>query len=165
MNKYPPLVYAAGTRAHVFKDETRDLKQSSVAAMPYRYEVSPGYFEAADTSLLAGRSFTWHDDKSAPPVAVMNRDFAVKMFGSVTGAVGRFYRLQDGTRFEVAGVVEDEKYMSLTEDQQPAMFLPALREPTNSADVVVRASRDPQQLAAAKGSKLRELDAGLPVNT
>ncbi len=82
VNNYPPLVYAAGTRADVFKDETRELKQSNVAAMPYRYDISPGYFEAAGTSLLAGRSFSWHDDKNAPPVAVVNRDFAGKMFGS-----------------------------------------------------------------------------------
>ncbi len=57
VNGYPPLVYAAGSRANVFKDETTDLRQSNAAAMPYQYDVSPGYFEAAGTSLLAGRSF------------------------------------------------------------------------------------------------------------
>jgi predicted permease len=164
VNNYPPLIYAAGTRANVFKDETRDLSQSNVVAMPYRYDVSPGYFEAAGTSLLAGRSFSWHDDKNAPSVAVANREFAGKMFGSVTKAVGRFYRMQDGTRVQVVGVVEDGKYMSLTEDQQPAMFLPSMQSPTSQADLVVRSSRDPQQLAAAMRSKLRELDAGLPVD-
>ncbi len=164
VNNYPLLVYAVGTRADVFKDETRELKQSNVAAMPYRYDISPGYFEAAGTSLLAGRSFSWHDDKNAPPVAVVNRDFAGKMFGSVTSAVGKFYRMKDGTRVEVVGVVENGKYMSLTEGQQPAMFLPSLRSPTSQADVVVRSSCDPQQLAAAMRSKLRELDSGLPVD-
>ena len=164
VNNYPPLVYAAGARANVFKDETRDLSQSNIAATPYRYDISPGYFEAAGTSLLAGRSFSWHDDKDAPPVAVVNRNFADKMFGSVSTAVGNFYRMQDGTRVQVVGVVEDGKYMSLTEDQQPAIFLPFLRSPTSQAAVVVRSFRDPQQLAAAMRSKLRELDAGLPVD-
>jgi predicted permease len=164
VNNYPPLVYAAGTRADVFKDEFRDLTQSNVAAMPYKYDISPGYFEAAGTSLLAGRSFSWHDDKDAPPVAVANREFASRMFGSVTKAVGGFYRMQDGTRVQVVGVVEDGKYMSLTENQQPAMFLPSMRSPTTQADVVVRSSLDPQKLAAAMRSKVRELDAGLPVD-
>ena len=63
--------------------------------------------------LLAGRSFSWHDDENAPAVAVVNRHFANKMFGSVNKAVGAFYKLQDGTRVEVVGVVEDGKYMSL----------------------------------------------------
>jgi hypothetical protein len=43
VNNYPPLVNVAGNTANVFKDETRDLTQSNVAAMPFRYEISPGY--------------------------------------------------------------------------------------------------------------------------
>jgi predicted permease len=165
VNDYPPLVYTAGNKAHVFKDETADLRMSNVAAMPCRYNISPGYFSAAGTTLLAGRSFTWHDDKSAPAVAVVNRDFAGKMFGSVSNAVGSYYKLQDGTRVHVVGVVEDGKYAVITEDQQPAMFLPFLQSPSSQAYIVVRSQRDPQQLAAAMRSKLRELDSGLPVDT
>ena len=165
VNNYPPLVYGAGSRASVFKNETTDLRPSNAADMPYRYDISPGYFDAAGASLLAGRSFSWHDDKNAPPVAVVNKEFAGKMFGSVTNAVGRYYKLQDGTRVQVVGVVEDGKYLSVTEDQQPAMFLPFLQSPSSAAYLVVRSHRDPQQLAAAMRSKLRELDAGLPLDT
>jgi predicted permease len=168
VNSYPPLVYGAASRANVFKDETRDLKQSNVAATPFRYDVSPGYFDAASTVLLAGRSFSWHDDKDAPAVAVVNREFAGKMFGSISGAVGRYLRVQDGTRVQIVGVVENGKYLSIAEDQEPAMFLPASRSPANSATLVVRTNpktgRDSQELIAAIRSKLRELDAGLPVN-
>ena len=114
------------------------------------------------TTLLAGRTFTWHDDKNAPRVAVVNREFAGKIFGSVTNAVGRYYKMPDGTRVQVVGVVEDGKYLTLTEDQQPAMFLPFLQSPSSVTCLVVRSDRDPQQLAAAMRSKLRELDAGLP---
>jgi predicted permease len=165
VNGYPPLVYTAGNRAEVYKEEISDLRPPNAAAMPFRYEVSPRYFEAAGTTLLAGRTFSWQDDKSAPAVAVVNRDFASTMFGSVSGAIGRNYRLQDGTRVQVVGVVEDGKYMSLTEDQQPAMFLPFLQSPASAGFLVVRSKRDPQQLATAIRSKVRELDAGLPVDT
>jgi predicted permease len=165
VNGYPPLVYTAGNRADVYKEETSDLRPPNAAATPFRYEVSPGYFEAAGTNLLAGRSFSWQDDKNAPAIAVVNRDFASRMFGSVTGAVGRNYRLQDGTRVQVVGLVEDGKYMSLTEAQQPAMFLPFLQSPASASYLVVRSKRDPQQLAAAMRRKVRELDAGLPVDT
>ena len=165
VNNYPPLVYAAGSRVNVFKEETKDLRSSNAAAMPYRYDVSPGYFQAAGTTLLAGRSFSWHDDKDAPVVAIVNQEFAGKIFGSVTGAVGGYYKMQDGTRIQVVGVVEDGKYLTLTENQQPAMFLPFLHSPASQCYVVVRSARDPQQLAAAMRHKLRELDAGLPVDT
>ncbi len=37
---------------------------------PCMYNISPEYFHAAGTALLAGRTFTWHDDKNAPRVAV-----------------------------------------------------------------------------------------------
>ena len=163
VNNYPPLVYSAGSRVNVFKDETRDLRQANVAAMPYRYDISPEYFNAASTTLLAGRDFSWDDDKNAPAAAVVNREFAGKMFGSVTNAIGRYYRMQDGTRVQVVGVVEDGKYLSLTEDQQPAMFLPFLQSPSSAAYLVVRSHRNPQELVADMRSKLRALDAGLPV--
>jgi ABC-type antimicrobial peptide transport system permease subunit len=162
---YPPLVYTAGSTENVFKEDSGDLKQSNADLAPYRYDVSPGYFDAAGTKLLAGRSFTWHDDKNAPAVAVVNRDFAAKMFGTVAGAVGRNYRLQDGTRVQVVGVVEDGKYQILTESQKPAMFLPSEMLPVSQAYLVVRSSRDPQELAAAMRKKIRELDASLPVDT
>jgi predicted permease len=168
VNSYPPLVYGAAVRANIFKDETRDLAPSNVAAMPFQYDVSPGYFEAAGTALLAGRSFSWRDDKNSPPVAVVNREFARRIFGSVPNAMGRYYRLQDGTRVQVVGVVEDGKYLSLTEDQQPAMFLSSVRLPLSEAFVMVRTNpkpgRDQQQLVEAMRSKLREVDAGLPAD-
>ena len=164
VNNYPPLVYAAGSRANVFKEGTRDLRPSNIASMPYRYDVSPEYFGAAGTSLLAGRTFSWHDDKNAPAVAVVNREFASKLFGSVTNAIGRYFTLQDGTRVQIVGFVEDGKYLSLTEEQQPAIFLPSLQSPASQSYVVVRSHRDPQQLATAIRSKLRELDAGLPAD-
>jgi predicted permease len=164
VNNFAPLIYAAGNTESVFKDETRDRSQAHVASMSFRFEVSPQYFAAAATSMLAGRDFTWHDDKSEPPVAVVNREFARRIFGSVPQAVGRYYRVQDGTRVQVVGVVEDGKYMSLTENQNAAMFLPFLSSPASSSQVLVRSRRDPQELAAAMRNKLRELDSGLPVD-
>ena len=165
VNNYPPLVYTADFKTNVFKDETSDLRPSNAAAKPSRYDVSPGYFDAAATTSLTGRDLSWHDDKNAPRVAVVNREFAEKMLGSVTSAVGRYFKLPDGSRVQVVGVVENGKYMNLTEDQQLAMFLPFLQSPASATYLVVRSSRDPEQVAAAVRSKLRELDAGLPVDT
>jgi predicted permease len=164
VNNYPPLAYGAGSRANAFKDETTDFRQSNAAATPFRYEVSPQYFSAAETTLLAGRDFSWHDDKSAPAVAVVNREFATHMFGSVTSAIGRYYKLQDGTRVEVVGVVEDGEYLSVAENHQPAIFLSALQHPASQSYMVVRSTRAPEQLVTAIRSKVSELSPGLPAD-
>jgi ABC-type antimicrobial peptide transport system permease subunit len=63
----------------------------------------------------------------------------------------------------VVGIVEDGKYDSLTEDPQPAMFLPILQSPSSQTYLAVRSDRDLTQLAAALRSAVRELDAGLPL--
>jgi predicted permease len=146
----------------VFTDNTTDLRPSNASAEAVLYNISPEYFQAAGTALLSGRTFTWHDGKTAPRVAVVNQQFASKIFGSTTNAIGGYYKLPDGTRIQVVGIVEDGKYNTLTEDQQPAMFSPILQSPSTQTYLVVRSSRDPLQLAPAIGSALRNLDAGLP---
>jgi hypothetical protein len=165
VNNYPPLVYAAGSRINVYREDAADFKPANVAVRPYRYDVSPEYFQAAGTTLLAGRDITWHDDKTAPVVAAVNRQFAVRMFGSVKDAIGRYYKVQDGTRVQVVGVVADGKYMSLTEDPEPAIFPAFLQSPTSASAIVVRSQRDPQQLAGEIRARLHTLDSGLPIDT
>jgi predicted permease len=155
---------AGSNESIVFTDKTTDLRPSNASANAVMYNISPEYFRAAGTALLAGRTFTWHDDKNSPRVAVVNREFARKIFGSTTNAVGGYYKMRDGTRVQVVGIVEDGKYNSLTEDLWPAMFLPILQSPSSSTFLVVRSHRDPRQLAAAIRRTLHDLDAGLPVD-
>jgi ABC-type lipoprotein release transport system permease subunit len=112
--------------------------------------------------LLSGRTFTWHDDKNAPRVAVINQEFARRIFGPIVNAMDRYYKLRDGTRIQVVGIVEDGKYTSLTEDPKPVMFLPFLQSPATPTRLVVRTNGDPQQLGPAIRSTLRSFDAGLP---
>jgi len=159
---YPPLGGGAGT-ALVFTDQTTDLGPGNAAAAPFIYIISPEYFDTAGTTLHEGRAFTWHDEKNAPRVAVVNRVFARKLFGSEGNAIGGYFKRRDGTRVQVVGVVEDGKYHDLTEDPSPAMFLPILQSPSSDTWLVVRSDRDPQQLALAMRNTLHDLDAGLPV--
>jgi predicted permease len=144
----------------VFKDSTVDRTVSNEAAEAGMQNISPGYFHAAGSALLAGRAFTWHDDKSAPRVAIVNREFARKVLGSET--VGAYFKLMDGTRIQVVGVVEDGKYKTITEDPEPAVFMPILQSPSSSTWLVVHSNGDPQRLSAAVRHALRNLDEGLP---
>ena len=189
---WPPLVNGGWQDSRVFTAETTDLRPSNAVAVSGKFSISPEYFHAAGTALLAGRAFTWHDDKNAPRVAVVSQEFARKVFGSITSAMGRYYKVPDGTRIQVVGIAENGKYKNLLEDSQPAMFLPILQAPSSQTSLVVRYSTEPrttapdrpvrysteprttapdrpvrsardlQQLAGAMRSALRDLDAGLP---
>ena len=162
-----PLV--AGTASsNVFADSTGDLRPSNSMANPDVFKVSWEYFHAAGTSLLAGRAFTPHNDKSSPRVAVVNGEFAREVFKSAERPVGRYFKMPDGARVEVVGLVEDGKYDSLTEAPQAAMFLPILQAPSSQTYLIVHsigatANRDPEELVASIRSKLREVDVSLPV--
>jgi predicted permease len=158
----PPLALG-NERKYVFREQTPDLASAHAAAMPFYYPTSPGYFEAARTTLLTGRTFTWHDDAHAPRVAVVNREMARILFGSAEQAVGRRFRIEDGKLVEVVGVVENGKYFSLTEALAPAIFLPNQQRPWGETTLVVRAHGDPAQLAATMRQRLRDLDPGMAV--
>jgi predicted permease len=152
-----------GGDSFVYNDSITDYRPTNVAADAMNYHVSPGYMQAAGTTLLAGRDLTMQDDAKAPKVALINRQFAVKVFGSVKKAIGGHFKYYNGTRAEVVGVVEDGKYRTLTEDQQPAMFFSFLQERSSNTWLVVRSNRDPQEISAALEKALHGLDSAMPI--
>jgi predicted permease len=151
----------------VFSDNTNDYRMSNAVAHPLNYQVSPGYFRAAGTTLLQGRTFTWNDKQGAPRVAVVNREFARKLFYSEDNAIGHWFKFGDGTRVEVVGVVEDGKYKTLSEEPQTAIFLPILQSPSTWTWMLVRSNRNAQDLAPELEQTLHGLDPSLAftVNT
>jgi predicted permease len=163
LSDWTPLGADADSKGvRVFDDAATDLRPGNAAAVADRFKISPEYFRAARTSLFMGRAFTWHDDKNSPSVAVINQEFARRLFGSMDGAMGRYFKLKDGTRVQVVGIAEDGKYDHITENPTPAMFVPILQSPSSVTWLIVRSGRDPQQLAQAMRSRLRAVDSGLP---
>ncbi|MGD0736237.1 MAG: ABC transporter permease [Terracidiphilus sp.] len=153
-----------GSTEDVFTDQTTDLKTANATANVARFEVSPEYFHTAGTPLLKGRAFTWDDGKDAPRVVVVNELLARRIFGSVDNAIGRVFKMEDGTRVQVVGVTPNGKYYQLTEDPKAAVFLPFLQKSSNLTCLVVRSNRDPVQLSGAIRKAMQNLDPGLPVN-
>jgi predicted permease len=152
-----------GGDSDVYSDTTTDYRPTNAAADAQNFQVSPDYFRAAGTAMLAGRTFTMHDEEKAPNVAVVNREFARKLFGSVDKAVGQHFKFWGGQRAEVIGVVEDGKYQTLTEDQKPAMFFSFLQHQGSEVWLLVRSERDPQEIGAALQRSMRSLDPALPL--
>jgi predicted permease len=163
-----PLAVSGEGDSIVFTDSMSDLRPSNAATDAAIFNISPEYFRAGGTALLSGRTFTWHDDRNSPRVAVVNREFARKLFGPAANPIGRSYKMRDGTLIQVVGVAEDGKYNSLTEDPVPVMFLPILQSPSSSTILLVRSragsGNTSQLLGAAMRGALRQLDAGMPLD-
>jgi len=156
-----PLSLGGGD-SYVYTDATTDFRPTNYAADAMNYRISPGYLEAAGTRLIAGRNLTLSDDKKAPKVALVNHQFAIKVFGSVDKAIGGHFKYWGAERAEVVGVVEDGKYRTLTEDQMPAMFFSFLQHTTSQTNLVLRSQRDPADIAASLEKNIRGLDSALP---
>ncbi len=157
-----PLSLSGGD-SYVYTDSTTDFRPTNEAADAMNYNVSPGYLEAAGTKLLVGRNLTLNDDSKAPKVALVNREFAIKVFGSLNKAIGGHFKYWGGERAEVVGVVEDGKYRTLTEEQMPAMFFSFLQHSGSSTWLLVRSNRNQQEIARELEQRLHALDAGLPL--
>ncbi len=158
-----PLSLSSGDSS-VYKDTTTDFRPSNIADDAMDYNISPGYLQASGTRLLAGRDITYDDNKNSPTVALINRQFAIKVFGSVQKAVGGHFKFWGGNRAEVIGVVEDGKYRTLTEDPTAAMFFPLQQHASTDAWLVVRSDRDPSEIAHAIETSIHSLDSSLPVD-
>ena len=78
-------------------------------------------------------------------------------------AIGGHFKFNGGQRAEVVGVVENGKYRTLTEDQQPAMFFSFLQERSSNTWLLVRSNRDPREISAALEKAMHGLDSAMPL--
>jgi predicted permease len=149
----------------VFAQQTTDFRDSHKAFDTFFFNVSPGYFNAAQTPLLAGRDFTLSDKANTPPVAIVNRQFARSLFHA-DEAVGRYFKDSSGKSIQIVGMVPTGKYFLLSEDPQEAAFFPILQRPTPGTSLIVRnrpTGVTTADMAATVRKVIRDLDPGIPI--
>ncbi len=147
----------------VFPDDQPDLRPSGRINVTC-YQVSPGFFTTMGTRLLAGREFTWHDDAKSRQAAIVNLAFAKRVLHT-DNAVGKRFRNGGvmGPFAEVIGVVEDGKYGSLTESQEPAIFSSILQSYNSTTTLEVRSSLPALQMISEVRQTIARLDPELPL--
>jgi len=151
------LPFTGGIRGiPVFPPGTTELSLNNSVLMPYRFTISPGYFEASRTRLLRGRDVSWNDTAKTPYVAIVNETFFRKMWGDTPGIGQRFIFL-DHLR-EVVGVAEDGKYHNMQESPQSVVYLPLSQSEQSFGTFVVRSSREQSEMAAALERTLSGLE-------
>src|SRR5579859_1106584 len=91
--------------------------------------VSPGFFGAAGTRLLAGRDLTWTDVYGLRPVVMVSENLAREMWGTPSYAVGKRLREDPGLPWrEVIGVVQDVREKGVQEKAPEIVYWPTLVE-------------------------------------
>jgi putative ABC transport system permease protein len=126
-------------------------------------QISPDYAKTLRVPMIAGRSFTEHDDAQAPPVALINQTTA-KRFWPDERAVGK--RVWVGNLpnpFEIVGVLADVKNYGLGEAAHPEVFLPLPQLPWSLLYVNMRASVDPRSLISSARREIAAVDRDQPV--
>lgn len=140
----------------------------------YNY-VSPGYFHAMGTRLVAGRDFTWTDIYGLRQMVMVSENFARATWGSAGGAIGKRVREFSSAPWQqVIGVVEDVRQHGVDKKAPAIIYWPALRgapylpKPTlfgpNSATFVIRSSRaGHQDFISGLQKAVWSVNADLPV--
>jgi putative ABC transport system permease protein len=103
--------------------------------------VSPDFFTTLGTAVLAGRDFNTGDTTGGPKVAIVNQEFARELTGGAN-PVGRSFRreatsVEPELDFQIVGMVEDTKYISLRDDPSPIAYLPEAQQPRQGEDLQV----------------------------
>jgi predicted permease len=111
-------VYVAGKTYH-----------DGVAPLRLFNYVSPGYFQAMGTRILAGRDYNWDDLFGARPVAIVSESFAREEWGSVQAAMGKgIGQVTFKPWLKVVGVVEDVHQNGVDSPPPPIVYWGAMFE-------------------------------------
>ena len=126
--------------------------------------VSEDYFRTLDVAVLEGREFTGEDHADSPPVAMVNRNLAERLWPG-RSAVGRVLTFpRSGGDRTVVGVVDDVRYGSLTEPVRSLTYLPLAQRFFPRAFIHARSPADPGVTLQLVRRVLADLDPGIPLS-
>jgi len=124
--------------------------------------VTPQYFAAMNTPLIAGRDFTDDDASSAARPAIVNEKFARTYFANRNPIGGRVAGDNKHPDWHtIVGVVADIRHTSLEEDPQPQMYTPSYD--FGGAFIAVRSATPPATVANEIRATLKSIDPNLAV--
>ena len=102
--------------------------QLSMALRLFEY-VSPGYFHAIGTRIVAGRDYSWTDVRERRRFAIVSENLAREIWGSAQAALGRRLQTLPGAPWrEVVGVVQDVRQNGVQEAAPAIVYWPSAGE-------------------------------------
>ena len=126
--------------------------------------VTPGYFATMRMRLLAGRAIDGQDREATPPVAVVSRRMADRLWPG-TDPIGRRFRIaREGQKWlTVVGVAADVRHHWFNNRIEPTFYVPFAQAPGEDMVLVLRSAGDPTALAAPARESVWALDPDQPV--
>lgn len=127
-------------------------------------EVTPDYFRTMGIPLLRGRDVAFTDTKTSPGVVVVNEQF-VKQFFPNENPLGRKLVIGNGDdveQNEIIGITGNVKYLELTEEAMPMIYLAYAQTPRRSLSFVVKAN-DAVAIAPSLREVVRRIDRQQPI--
>ena len=126
--------------------------------------VSDGYPAAMGVPLRAGRDLLPSDTASTEPVIVVNETMARTVWPG-QDPIGKYLLGGCAKERRVVGVVGDVRHLALEQGSGNEMYIPMRQcADQSSADMVVRSTQPPAQLAGAIRGALQPIAANLPGN-
>jgi len=134
---------------------------------PFRYSVSPGYFETMRIPLIRGRLINEHDRADSPLIALVNESFAKKYWPGAD-PIGQRVSMMDpvkGPWLEVVGVVADVQQLSLSSDKHDGIYAPETQwqYADRGMSLVVRTKGNPAALADATRGAVWSVEKDQPI--
>ena len=127
--------------------------------------VDPGYFQAMEIPLIAGRTFTTDERLGRANKVLISRTLARQVFKG-EDAIGKHILVMvfgsEPTTFEIIGVAADTRELPAT-DFRPAIYYPLLAGVENSSSLAIRAAGDPDAMAEPVKRVIASIDSTLPV--
>jgi predicted permease len=122
--------------------------------------VSDGYIAALGIPLREGRDLSMRDTPSTEQVMLVNETMARTLWPG-ENAIGQILRADRDRR--VVGIVADVRHLALEQGAGLEMYLPIRQCPDrSSADLVVRTTLPPAELASAVRIALKPIEPNLP---
>jgi predicted permease len=136
--------------------------------------VSPGYFDAMGTQIVAGRDLTWSDIETGGRVVLISEDFARDLAPEPAGAIGKRVRLpvEGDAWHEVIGVVEGVHENTLYEEPPSLVYWPVFMENffgrpafgTQAGAIVIRSERAGTAMFMGElRQAVRSVSASIPI--
>jgi predicted permease len=129
------------------------------------HRISPGYFETMRIPVFEGRTFDAHDTAASPPVAVVSRLFASRMWPGESAVGKRVQRSSTSAWITVIGVVGDVSDAGFGQAPLETLYVAyAQQNNTNApATLVVRIAGDSAAVVAGIRGAVLAIDPAQPI--
>jgi len=126
--------------------------------------ISESYFQTLGVPLIAGRTFDAHDKADAPPVVIIGKTMADRIFAG-RDPIGRRlkYAGVEAPPVSIVGVVGDVRITGLDAEIRPVIYYPFRQSATVFANLVIRTNADPTALTSSIRNEIHALEPNVAI--